>query len=238
MNQKVVSAILKKKPFQIEIANNGREALEILERVDPLRRFSLVLMDVQMPVLDGLEATRAIRREEKWADLPIVAMTAHAMNGDRERCLQAGMNGYISKPVQPAHLLATVENFLKVRTASGERDAAPRNTPLDEALSAKLLSNEAELVSDMLQLFLQLAPERIHKLQNAVASADVSSLSQEARKIATAAQNLSVSGLSGCATDLESAATRGDFESARASLMRLQVEILALQQQATTGVAH
>ena len=78
--------------------------------------FDLVLMDVQMPVLDGLETTRLIRREAQWKDLPIIAMTAHAMNGDKERCLEAGMNGYISKPVHPAHLLSTVDEFLLQKT--------------------------------------------------------------------------------------------------------------------------
>ena len=69
-------------------------------------------MDIQMPVLDGLETTRRLRRDPRWEKLPVVAMTAHAMTGDRERCLQAGMNGYLSKPVQPAHLIATVERHL------------------------------------------------------------------------------------------------------------------------------
>ena len=87
VNQKVVLAILRKKGFQIDISNDGREALSKLEAAaDP---YDIVLMDVQMPVIDGLEATRTIRKNQRWDRLPIVAMTAHAMNGDRERCLQA-----------------------------------------------------------------------------------------------------------------------------------------------------
>jgi signal transduction histidine kinase/CheY-like chemotaxis protein len=108
VNQKVVSAVLGKRGFAIELANDGREALAKLESSD----FDLVLMDVQMPVLDGLEATRLIRENERWKFLPIIAMTAHAMNGDRERCLEAGMTGYISKPVHPSHLLQTIEEYL------------------------------------------------------------------------------------------------------------------------------
>jgi len=73
-------------------------------------------MDVQMPGLDGLEATRLIRKDPRWKGLPIVAMTAHAMTGDKERCLEAGMNGYISKPVHPSHLLTTVDEFLANRS--------------------------------------------------------------------------------------------------------------------------
>ncbi len=109
VNQKVVTAVLRKRGFSIELANDGQEALDKLEKS---ATFDLVLMDVQMPVLDGLEATRLIRKDPRWDGLPIIAMTAHAMNGDKERCLEAGMNGYISKPVHPSHLLSTVDEFL------------------------------------------------------------------------------------------------------------------------------
>ena len=109
VNQKVVTAVLRKRGFSIELANDGQEALN---KLDSSAAFDLVLMDVQMPVLDGLEATRLIRKEPRWNGLPIIAMTAHAMNGDKERCLEAGMNGYISKPVHPSLLLSTVDEFL------------------------------------------------------------------------------------------------------------------------------
>ena len=94
--------------------------------------YDLILMDVQMPVLDGLEATRIIRRNPRWEHVPIVAMTAHAMNGDRERCLQAGMDAYISKPVQPAHLIATIEKHLvgrPLRTLRRRPRTIPRPSP-------------------------------------------------------------------------------------------------------------
>jgi signal transduction histidine kinase len=109
VNQKVVTAVLRKRGFFIELANDGQEALN---KLDNSAAFDLVLMDVQMPVLDGLEATRLIRKEPRWKGLPIIAMTAHAMSGDKERCLEAGMNGYISKPVHPSLLLSTVDEFL------------------------------------------------------------------------------------------------------------------------------
>jgi len=109
VNQKVVTTVLRKRGFTVELANNGVEALELLERDD---RYRLVIMDVQMPVMDGLETTRRIRLNPKWQKLPILAMTAHAMNGDREKCLSAGMNGYISKPVHPAHLLSVMDEYM------------------------------------------------------------------------------------------------------------------------------
>ena len=112
VNQKVVTAVLRKRGYDIELANDGREALTKLETGGD---FDLVLMDVQMPGLDGLEATRLIRQNLRWKALPIVAMTAHAMTGDKERCLEAGMNDYISKPVHPSHLLTTVSEYLGKR---------------------------------------------------------------------------------------------------------------------------
>ena len=113
VNQKVVLAMLRKKGYLIDIANDGREALQKLDAAAV--PYDLVLMDVQMPVLDGLETTRQIRRDPRFEDLPVIAMTAHAMRGDRERCLDAGMNGYIAKPVQPSHLMQTVERYLPAR---------------------------------------------------------------------------------------------------------------------------
>jgi CheY-like chemotaxis protein len=111
VNQKVVTAVLRKRGFNIELANDGREALRMLED----NEFDVVLMDVQMPVLDGLETTRLIRQNPRWSNLPIIAMTAHAMNGDRARCLEAGMSGYIAKPMHPADLVDLLHQFLPGR---------------------------------------------------------------------------------------------------------------------------
>jgi signal transduction histidine kinase/ActR/RegA family two-component response regulator len=113
VNQKVVTSALAKRGYSIELANDGREALAKLEGPGA---FDLVLMDVQMPVLDGLQATRLIRQNPRWKRLKIVAMTAHAMLGDKERCLEAGMDGYISKPVHPVHLLNTIDEYLLQKT--------------------------------------------------------------------------------------------------------------------------
>ena len=113
VNQKVVTAVLRKRGYHIELANDGQEALHKLEACQGI---DLVLMDVQMPVLDGLEATRQIRANPRWKALPILAMTAHAMSGDKERCLEAGMTGYISKPVHPSYLLETLDHYLGARS--------------------------------------------------------------------------------------------------------------------------
>ncbi len=115
VNQKVVIAILKKRGFAVDVANDGAQALEMLGSGEV---FDLVLMDVQMPVMDGMEATRHIRANSRWAGLPVIAMTAHAMNGDKEKCIEAGMNAYIAKPIQAAYLIATVEKLLPAAAAT------------------------------------------------------------------------------------------------------------------------
>jgi signal transduction histidine kinase/CheY-like chemotaxis protein len=110
VNQKLVSALLSKHGYTVAIAANGIEALRSLEDED----FRMILMDVQMPVMDGLEATRLIRSNPRWQATPIIAMTARAMEGDKQSCLSAGMNGYISKPIHAAHLLSIVQEFAQV----------------------------------------------------------------------------------------------------------------------------
>jgi len=114
VNQKVVTSALAKRGYSIELASDGREALA---KLDGSPAFDLVLMDIQMPVLDGLQATRLIRQDPRWRGLKIVAMTAHAMLGDKERCIEAGMDGYISKPVHTTHLLNTIDGYLLQKTS-------------------------------------------------------------------------------------------------------------------------
>ena len=118
VNQRVVLAMLRKRQFSVDVASNGRQALDMLE--DAAEPYHLVLMDVQMPVLDGMETTRLIRRDARWKNLPVLALTAHAMTGDRERCLDAGMNGYISKPVQTSQLLAAIDKTLAAQNVVEE----------------------------------------------------------------------------------------------------------------------
>ena len=124
VNQKVIMALLRKRGYSISIANNGGEALAQLEE----KQFDLVLMDVQMPVLDGLETTRLIRKDSRWNGVPIVAMTAHAMTGDRERCLDAGMDGYVSKPVSSEHLFEVLDQWLAKQTEGRQLSARVEST--------------------------------------------------------------------------------------------------------------
>jgi two-component system sensor histidine kinase/response regulator len=111
LNQEVATELLLSAGFVVELAENGQVALEMVQR----RPYDIVLMDVQMPVMDGLAASRAIRVDARYADLPIVAMTASAMQGDRERCLAAGMNDHVAKPIEPDELWKALLKWIKPR---------------------------------------------------------------------------------------------------------------------------
>ncbi len=185
-----------------------------------------------MPVLDGLETTRTIRRNERWSNVPIIAMTAHAMNGDRERCLQAGMDAYISKPVQPAHLVSTIEKQL-ANPASHPRVVRA----VEQNIEGKLRTDDSGLVNGILQLFLQIAPERLDRLESAARTADTATLEQEAKMIGAAAQQLASNGLGDCARRIEEAASKRDFDQVQVDLAVLRQEIQALESLASSPAA-
>jgi signal transduction histidine kinase/CheY-like chemotaxis protein/HPt (histidine-containing phosphotransfer) domain-containing protein len=224
VNQTVVLAILKKKGYRIDVANDGREALAKLNAAD----YDLVLMDVQMPVLDGLETTRLIRREKRWDRLPIIAMTAHAMNGDRERCLQSGMTAYISKPVQPSHLISTIERQLASFDQAPAPAAPVTSTPLERILTDRLMQGDSVMMNDMLRLFLQIAPERLDRIETAAGRGDLDLLHREVKKISVAADQLSSSNLRDCTRRIEQAAAGGDFAGAQRELVALRAAVSSL----------
>ena len=232
VNQKVVLAILSKRGFQVEIAANGLEAIAALQK----NVFDLVLMDVQMPYMDGIEATRKIREELGLRELPIIAMTAHAMTGDREKCIEAGMNDYVSKPVNPNTLVHTIMRYLD--SAAGQsvpviaKAAAMPSVPplqtIDHGLAARLTDNDNNLFQGMLLLFLQMAPERLEKIQTAIARNDSSAIEREVRKIRSAAERIAAVSVAESAMRLMEAVQDQCQEDMLSSLIALESQILRL----------
>ena len=122
INRRLVTALLKREGHRVATAENGEFALSLPENAQS----DLVLMDVQMPEMDGFEATAAIRADGRWAGLPVIAMTAHAMKGDRERCLAAGMNDYVAKPLQMAEVTAAIQRQVKPESESPAESDLPK----------------------------------------------------------------------------------------------------------------
>ncbi|MEF2144854.1 MAG: response regulator [Desulfovibrionaceae bacterium] len=185
INREVAQEWLKLGRLQIRIAENGRRALEELAREDlPLP--DVVLMDVQMPELDGLEATRRIRVQERLRALPIIAMTAHALKGDRERCLEAGMSDYITKPIDPRQLFAALERWVPDTVRA--QDPEPGRQPQEEAAMPVVdhdlpglsraeglfrCNNNTKLYSKLLATFLRDFAEASERIEQLLAEDDV-----------------------------------------------------------------
>ncbi len=216
INQKVVLSLLTKRGYQIDVAGNGLEALDRLQSSP----YELVLMDIQMPLLDGLETTRRIRANRRFDSMPVIAMTAHAMNGDKERCLEAGMNGYLAKPVDHKHLLHTIEHYL----------SAAETHPVIPAVAPSTGGNPA-IVGQMLALFLQLAPERLKRMGAAAESGDVEALLQDAEKLHNAAQSIEAPSLALEAKAIAEAAAGNDLAQIESRIARLEAELNHLSAQ-------
>ncbi|HLY59380.1 MAG TPA: PAS domain S-box protein [Terriglobia bacterium] len=189
VNQLLAIRLLEKRGHTVVAVNNGREALTSLERTDPMG-FDVVLMDIQMPEMDGLEATAVIRAREITTGnhLPIIAMTARAMKGDRERCLNAGMDGYVSKPIKIVDLLAAIETAMsrnRVRPAALVR---PGEFFGRTELLAHLDGDE-DLLAEVTAIFLQNCPENMGNLRLAIARADPKSLELAAHALKGSVSN-------------------------------------------------
>jgi signal transduction histidine kinase/CheY-like chemotaxis protein/HPt (histidine-containing phosphotransfer) domain-containing protein len=216
VNQRVAVGLLSKRGHRVTIANNGAEALAALDAAP----FDLVLMDIQMPVMGGIEATAEIRRRERerGGRVRIVAMTAHAMAGDRQRCIEAGMDGYISKPISPAVFYAAVEQGT---TAREEGDVTPASVAVDrQGLLARVGGDEA-LLREVVELFLADCPLRLAAIQDALDRADAEALRAAAHALKGAAGNLSAMALVSAARTLERLGAEGRLDPAPSAMRHL-----------------
>ncbi len=230
-NQKLAVRLLEKVGHKVTLAATGREALSALEQAGS-PGFDVVLMDIQMPEMDGMEATAAIRGREKTSGghLPIIAMTANSMRGDRERYLAGGMDGYISKPIRTSDFLAEIERCL----AGVEPNATMKATPsqqdenLNRASLLERVEGDRELLEELIRLFLEEAPRLLDAMRTALQQGDLQMLERSAHSMKGAAVNLLAGVTAGAASQLEQDAKNGDAESATASLATLEIAVKRL----------
>ena len=214
VNQKLAVKLLEKQGHRVAVAASGKEALAALER----ERFDLVLMDVQMPEMDGLAATCALRERERanGGHVPVIAMTAHAMRGDRERCLEAGMDGYVAKPIQRKELVAAI------RAAVETQHAGATSAVFDEAELMERVENDARLAAEMAELFEADAPRLIHAIREACEKGDARALESDAHRLRGSAAGLGAHATAEAAARLENMAHAGNLVSARAACAALE----------------
>jgi signal transduction histidine kinase/DNA-binding response OmpR family regulator len=205
VNQRVAVGLLTNRGHSVTVCGNGAEAIARLGR----EQFDLVLMDLQMPVMGGLEATTEIRCRERvtGARNRIVAMTAHAMAGDRERCLGHGMDGYLSKPIDPAALFAVVEEDSGGTTQLPSVDID--STSFDEADFMARVSDDASLAREVVNAFIEDHRVRLVTLQDAISANDLPSIRRSAHAIKGAASTVGGRSLAALAKVLEELAAQG-----------------------------
>jgi two-component system, sensor histidine kinase and response regulator len=226
VNRELTLRILSKRGHSVEVVVNGRRAVEALET----KAFDVVLMDVQMPEMDGFEATAAIRKREATAGtrIPIIAMTAHAMKGDRERCLGAGMDGYISKPVQAQELLKITE---ALASDSGPFDAMdePVGAVMDRSLALARVDGDAALLADLAKLFCEESPKMLAAIKDAVAAKDAERLQRAAHSLKGAVSTLAAQKAIDAALKLERLGRAGDLQEAEKAYEALESAINRLR---------
>ncbi len=218
VNQQVAVAMLVKRGHEVHVSSNGREAVEAVKRRD----YDVVLMDIQMPEMDGFEATHAIRALPKGKDLPIIGLTAHALSGERERCLSHGMTDYLAKPFKAHELFALVEGTAEPRTVT-EPAPEPLTPPVDlEGFRMTLQEAGAEqALYSIIDTFVRQAPDRLAALAGAVAGGTGDDIAKAAHVYRGAAATIGARELAGLLETVETTARAGDVAHARETFERV-----------------
>jgi two-component system, sensor histidine kinase and response regulator len=233
VNRRVVTHLLERAGHLVVAAPDGRAALAALAQ----GRFDLCLMDVQMPEMDGLEATRTLRAHERARDLPrlpVVALTAQAMTGDRERCLAAGMDGYVSKPVDREQLFAAIAAVAPggapgAAGAAAARPPAPAtSTSFDRQELLDRIDGDFSLLAELVKLFRDGLPALQGELRAAVGARDAERIQRAAHTLKGALLNLAAHPAAALARRLDDGARRGDLGSSGELLAALELELAAL----------
>jgi two-component system sensor histidine kinase/response regulator len=231
VNQKVALRILERIGYRADAVANGKEVLSALEIIP----YDLILMDVQMPEMDGFEATAAIRAKEMdlGGHIPIIAMTAHAMKGDREHCLEAGMDDYVSKPIQPQSLIEVIGRWVdKVVLKKSEGpliEPSEAREVFDKRGLLDRLGGDEAFLREILGTFLDDAPKQIERMQRHLKEEDLVGLGLQAHSLKGAAMNIGGNGLQKVAFEIEVAARNRELDRARKLVTEILKEFKSLK---------
>ena len=225
-NQRLAIGVLERHGHQVVVANNGREAVQAVQQ----DRFDIVLMDVQMSEMDGLEATAAIRQweGEVGGHIPIVAMTAHAMKGDRELCMDAGMDGYVPKPVRSKELFSVMRQLLGGAPAASDKATPPETEPAVEVDLSGLLENvggNRALLHELIDIFLDECPRHATSIRQAIAARDAATLRLAAHTLKGALRHFGAEHSASLAQSLEDMGKNGSVDSAAPIFAQLEPEL-------------
>ncbi|MBF0509839.1 MAG: response regulator, partial [Deltaproteobacteria bacterium] len=219
--------------YRVDAVANGKEAVETLKTIP----YDLVLMDVQMPELDGYEATKMIRNNDVPVldhQIPIIAMTANAMKGDREKCLEAGMDDYVSKPIIPADLAQVIDRWISAEPAVENKQTVEKEEELKVSLDRSILvdrfDGDEEFYAEILDVFLQDGAEEIAALEEAVAKSDAQQIRELGHKLKGASGNVAAMRLQDLAFKMEQAGKAGMIDNAVETFKKIKEEFEMLKQ--------
>jgi CheY-like chemotaxis protein/HPt (histidine-containing phosphotransfer) domain-containing protein len=229
-NQKFITRLLGRWGHTASIVGDGRKAVEAVSE----NRYDLILMDVQMPEMDGFEATARIREleEKKGEHTPIIAMTAHAMKGDRERCLEAGMDDYVPKPISSDALLNAIRNLVPEHAGPDKEEAAViENTQpvFDKTALLKAFDNDWDFLKEVLDMFLADYPKMLKKIHDAIQTKDAPELQRTAHALKGMLGNFQVETPTKKAYTLEKMGAEGNLEQAADIYVQLTTELDSLE---------
>jgi CheY-like chemotaxis protein/HPt (histidine-containing phosphotransfer) domain-containing protein len=227
VNQRLFIALLQKHGHTVTTVNNGREAV----RAVAAQQFDVVLMDLQMPEMGGLEATRLIRQSEAGSGrhTPIVALTAHALKGDREKCLSAGMDAYMAKPVQNAALVALVDDLTR---ASAAPDSVVPPAPvalLDRTEVLERVDQDRVLLAELTSLFSGQSRDLLGQLRGAAAAGDAPTIERVAHTLRGSVANFGAHSVAQTALALELAARNGSLSDAAVMIDELAGQVTEME---------
>jgi two-component system sensor histidine kinase/response regulator len=227
INRELVVRLLSKRGHTVVVAANGKQAVSALET----QSFDVVLMDIQMPEMDGFEATAAIRQKEKTigTHVPIIALTAHAMKGDRERCLAGGMDGYVSKPVQAEELIKAVEG-LDGNSPATTKTSDLTNEVVDREVALARVDGDEGLLADLAKLFCEESPKLLSAVQDAVAKRDIAALKRAAHSLKGSISTFAARDATEAALRLEDLARAGELAGAEDAYRLLVAQVERLKQ--------
>lgn len=231
VNRVLAQKLLQKQGHTVTSVINGIEALQLWEE-NQFHRFDIILMDVQMPELDGLQAATRIRERElgTGARIPIIAVTAHAMKGDRERCLAAGMDDYIAKPINPAELAKVIQLTVPAGTKIAAVPADPvLKGPSDAELLARF-DGDGGLLKELAGIFLQECPRMLDAIRAALRAADLKALESAAHTLKGSVGNFAVPGPWETAQRLELLAKSGQLSGAEDIFHALEQQLAQFNQ--------
>ena len=238
MNQVVATQMLKLIGIKVEIASTGQEALAKISR----QHYDLVLLDIQLPDIDGLEVARRVRALNIYAELPIVAMTAHARTGDAQNSLDAGMNDHLAKPIDPEHLLRAMVKWIKPSTSrkhfelSWRQTAAPTEPLVDFSMLAGVdgelgmarLGDDQTVYRKVLGKFYLEYRYLVAKIEAAWCANDLETISKIAHNIKGTAGNIGAVNLQSAASQLEEVLTKAVAGNARDLLNGFETELTSI----------